>query len=235
MIYITGDTHGDFRRIARFCQRVNPYKSDIMIILGDAGINYFCDENERLKKAKLADLPITLFCIHGNHECRPSAISSYKECPWHGGMAYIEEEFPSLIFAKDGEIYDLDGFDVLTIGGAYSVDKAYRLARGHKWWPDEQPSDEIKQYVEQQLAKHEWMVDTVLSHTIPLRYEPREAFLSGIDQSRVDTSTEEWLERIENKLMYRHWYAGHYHVNKRIDDVTLLFDDIELFMQSDFS
>ena len=41
MIYVTGDTHGDFDRIAHFCARMNTKPSDIMIILGDAGINFF--------------------------------------------------------------------------------------------------------------------------------------------------------------------------------------------------
>ena len=40
MIYITGDMHGDFSRIERFCDRLHPSKDDIMIILGDAGFNY---------------------------------------------------------------------------------------------------------------------------------------------------------------------------------------------------
>ena len=37
MIYITGDTHGDFSRIERFCEKFQPSRDDIMIILGDAG------------------------------------------------------------------------------------------------------------------------------------------------------------------------------------------------------
>lgn len=27
---------------------------------------------------------------------------------WHDGVAYYEPEFPNILFAKDGEIYDLD-------------------------------------------------------------------------------------------------------------------------------
>ena len=41
MIYLTGDTHGDFQRIAHFCARMHTKPSDIMIILGDAGINFY--------------------------------------------------------------------------------------------------------------------------------------------------------------------------------------------------
>ena len=46
MIYITGDTHRDFTRIKKFCQEQNTSVDDIMIILGDAGINYMLDEHD---------------------------------------------------------------------------------------------------------------------------------------------------------------------------------------------
>ena len=45
-----------------------------------------------------------------------------------------------------------------------------------------------------------WKVDMVLSHTTPLKYEPVEVFMSGVDQSRVDKSTEEWLNQIPERL-----------------------------------
>ena len=79
MIYITGDTHGDFRNVARFCERVRTEKSDILIILGDAGINYYGGEQDAQKKKYLESLPITIFAIHGNHEMRPQTIPTYHE------------------------------------------------------------------------------------------------------------------------------------------------------------
>ena len=105
--------------------------------------------------------------------------------------------------AIDGEIFELEGKKCIVIGGAYSVDKFYRLSRGMKWWPDEQPSPEIKEYVEKQLDEKE--IDVVFSHTCPAKYIPTECFLSGIDQSKVDNSTEEWLDTIEDKLEYEAW------------------------------
>ena len=39
---------------------------------------------------------------------------------WHDGVVYYEPEFPNILFAKDGEIYDFDGKKALVIGGAYS-------------------------------------------------------------------------------------------------------------------
>ena len=127
----------------------------------------------------------------------------------------------------DGEIFDLEGLRHLVIGGAYSVDKFYRLARGYGWWPDEQPSQEIKDKVIQTLDACGWQVDTVLSHTCPYPYEPREAFLPMIDQSTVDDSTEKWMEEIERKVKYDHWFCGDWHIDKHIDRMHVLFHSVE--------
>ena len=151
-----------------------------MIILGDAGMNFYGGLRDRFKKEWLSQLPLTIFSIHGNHEMRPDTIASYHTTEWRGGTIYVEDDFPNLLFAMDGEIYDMDGIKAIAIGGAYSIDKAYRLAHGYGWWPDEQPSPAIKERVESTLDKNGWQVDVVLSHTTPLKYEPVEAFLSRI-------------------------------------------------------
>ena len=114
------------------------------------------------------------------------------------------------------------------IGGAYSIDKHYRLAMGYGWWPDEQPSPQVKKKVERVLEERNWQVDVVFSHTCPLKYEPVEVFLPGIDQSTVDKSTEEWLDTIESKLHYERWYCGHYHTEKQVDKLRFMFEDYAL-------
>lgn len=62
-------------------------------------------------------------------------------------------------FARDGEVYDLDGIETLVIGGAYSPDKPMRLARGWPWFPDEQPDGRIRKRVEKTIEKgrEKWM------------------------------------------------------------------------------
>ena len=69
--------------------------------------------------------------------------------------------------------------------------------------------------------------DVILSHTCPFKYEPVETFLPGIDQSTVDTSTEEWLDKIEALADYKAWYCGHWHIDKRIDKIHFLFHGFE--------
>jgi 3-oxoacid CoA-transferase subunit A len=222
---ITGDTHGDFRRVGALCDKLKTTKEDVLIVLGDAGINYYGGKKDKKLKHELTELPITMFCIHGNHERRPESLGSYKEEKWCGGIVYLEPEYPNLMFAKDGEIYEINGKKCIVIGGAYSVDKHYRLSNNWGWWPDEQPTDDTKRRVEQQLDSASWRIDAVLSHTSPLKYEPREVFLSFIDDSEVDKSTEIWLDYVEDRLDYDHWYCGHYHTNKSIDKICFLFGE----------
>ena len=224
MIYLTGDTHGKFDRIGAFCDKMQTSRDDILIILGDAGINFHAGALDILRKEYLAKLPITLLCIHGNHERRPDSLPCYSEQEWHSGKVYVEERYPNILFAKDGEVYDLYGRKAIAIGGAYSIDKAWRI-EGQSWWPDEQPSPAIKARVENALDQLNWRIDIVLSHTTPLKHEPVEVFLPGIDQSKVDKSTEEWLDSIEDRLEYSKWYCGHYHTEKKIDRLQIMFND----------
>lgn len=228
MVYLTGDTHGDFNRYIEFAVRVEPTEEDTMIVLGDAGLNYYGNDRDDARKDFVSAFAFTTFCIHGNHEMRPADIQSYKTKEYCGGMVWYEEKYPNILFEKDGEIYDFDGYSCIVIGGAYSVDKYYRLAHGWNWFDTEQPTDEIKAYVEAQLAKRNNKIDVVLSHTCPVKYEPIEVFIHGLDQSSVDKSTEEWLGKIESAIDYKKWYCGHYHTAKKIDKLQFMFEDIDV-------
>lgn len=225
MVYYTGDIHGSKFEIVRFCKRFNLTIKDVVVILGDVGANYYRNAKDAMLKSEFAKLKPTIFCIHGNHEMRPCTIPTYKTKEWNGGVVWYEEEYPNILFAKDGDIYDIEGTKHLVIGGAYSVDKHFRLTFGHGWWEDEQPSEEIKSYVEQQVKEKEF--DVILSHTCPFKYEPIECFLPNIDQSEVDTSTEKWLDKIEEMADYKAWYCGHWHINKRIDKMHFLLHNFE--------
>ena len=228
MVLFTGDTHGDVTRIVHAIHRFALRKDDVIVILGDVGLNdYGNDRGDRDRKKKLNSKGVPILCIHGNHERRPATLKTYKAIEWHGGKVYAEEGLPNLLFAIDGEVYDLDGQKAIAIGGAYSVDKFYRLARGYSWFPDEQPDEETKARVEAKLTAMDWKVDLVLSHTCPTRYVPTEAFLPGLDQSTVDHSTEEWLDTIADRLAYGHWFCGHWHIDIRIDKMHFLFNGWE--------
>ena len=220
-MYYTGDIHGGKVEITKFCKKRNLTADDVIAILGDVGANYFLSERDYELKRAFKKLKPTILCVHGNHECRPANIPTYITKEWNGGTVWYEEDYPNLLFAKDGEIFDLDGLKHLVIGGAYSVDKFYRIIRNYGWWEDEQPSEEIKRYVEAQIKKHH--IDVILSHTCPFKYEPTEAFLPMINQDEVDASTEKWLDTIEESCDYKLWLCGHWHINKSIDKIQFLY------------
>ena len=225
MIYYTGDIHGETFWVVRFCKRMRLTKDDTVVILGDVAANYFENEQDLKVKSELGKLKPTILCIHGNHECRPEHIPTYKTKEWNGGLVWYEDQFPNLLFAKDGEIYTMGGLRHLVIGGAYSIDVQQRLRYHWQWWADEQPSAETKAYVEQQIRKNK--IDVILSHTCPAKYAPTEAFLPGYDQSQIDNSTEQWLDRIEETADYLAWYCGHWHIDKRIDRMHFLSHSFE--------
>ena len=228
MIYITGDTHRDFSRF----YKLEKDTDNMLIVLGDVGINYYLNEEDKIYKEYLKKLKLKLFCVRGNHEERPENISIYKEVEMFGGKVFIEEEYPNLIFAKDGETYYIDGKKILVIGGAYSVDKQYRLLHGYKWFKDEQlTKKEMDAILDKVKGKH---FDIVLTNTCPYKYEPREVFMQGSDQSKVDKSMEQFLDKIEENINYDKWYCGHYHTEKQVDKLEFMFGRIKIFNKDEY-
>lgn len=229
MIWITGDKHGDFWEVEAFCRDWRTQRSDVLIILGDAGINYYQDARALAMKQHLAQLPITLFCIHGNHEARPERCAGYELRPGFGGQVYVDPRFPNQLFPVDGALYTLGAKRVLVIGGAYSVDKYYRLMNRWAWFEDEQPSPEIRARTEAALDQAGWQVDAVLSHTCPFSRIPVHKLPPLGDTAQIDQSTERWLETLRQRLTFQRWFSGHYHIDYVDAPFTFLFHQILVF------
>ena len=62
MIYVTGDTHREFSRFSR----LDLTKDDMIIVLGDVGINYYLDSSDDRVKKKLSKYPWSFFFIQDN-------------------------------------------------------------------------------------------------------------------------------------------------------------------------
>lgn len=200
-----------------------------MIVLGDAGINYWEDSRDFKLKKRLEKLPITFLFIYGNHEIRPIHIDGYEEELWHKGIVYVESKYPSLKFAKDGEIFNFNGKTALVMGGAYSVDKWFRLGSGLLWQDDEQPRKEDYENMKKNLEKYANKVDYILTHTCPLRFVPSEALCTEIDQDTVDKNTENKFDRLYSSVSFKKWYCGHFHIDKDISNVHFIFKRIYTF------
>ena len=232
-VFCTGDIHGSLSRIKTLCKQENTTKDDYLVICGDLGLNYFLDERDVYLKNKLAEMPITIIGIHGNHEERAWNIPAYRIVYNEELKCYTwsEPDKPSIIFPENGIFY-LKDKKCLCLGGAYSVDKYYRLYCGAgRWFESEQITPKEQERI-LNIIDTENSFNYIFSHTVPLKYEREleDLFLPSIDQSMVDKSTEKFLDKVEDKIMYDHWYFGHYHASFDLTDkVTILFNEfIEL-------
>lgn len=236
--FITGDCHRDFSRFFNLKVKENM----AIICLGDFCLNYYNDNSDYRLKKKLSQLDFPLYIVRGNHEMRPThlnIITIYDEDVQ--GEVYIEEEFPNIKYLIDGNSYQISYIDedthewcylsTLVIGGAYSVDKAYRLARRNVlddsnydlcakagWFTDEQLTAAEMLTIKENVKDKKY--DLILSHTCPISCEPEDLFLSGIDQSSVDKNMENFLEEIKDLVSPKYWFWGHYHAD-RIEDLQM--------------
>lgn len=241
--YITGDKHRDFNGVERFCREMKTRKKDVLIILGDAGFNYFDDKRDDELKERASRMNITLFCLHGNKENRPANVGTYGKRSFCGGKVYYEPKYPNILFAIDGEIYNFDGREYFVMGGAHSVDKNLCLEKGRPYWTDEMPTPILMKTAEATLAERGNKIYGVLTHPCPFQYLPAEMFMSTRQNAKlkrkpkprfkkkafepdIDRTTEYWLGEMEQKLDYEVWFCGHYHVDKPIDKVTMMYRDI---------
>ena len=229
-IFAIGDIHGkwqiirDFYLTNKMQEKIKRENRDnnVLILLGDSGLNYFFNERDEKTKAQLEKFPFTYFVIRGNHEERPSICAAKNPELWHtetywGNTVYVENQFPHIKYALDEMAlywipYDKDKYyQTLVIPGAYSVDKYYRLQNGWSWFEGEQLTAAEMEKGLDLINAFDNEVDLVLSHTCPCIFEPTDLFLSCIDQSMVDKTMERFCGQIEYTLDYKAWMWGHYH------------------------
>ena len=237
-IYICGDIHGNILPIENIWRRRGKQadSSDVLILLGDVGANYYLNGRDSKFKKKLGKYGFTYFCIRGNHEERPENCAAAHPDDWHqekffGNNVWVEKKFPYIKYALDQVAeYNIDGKSVLVIPGAYSVDKEYRLKNGWTWFKDEQLKSEERVEGENYLYK---TYNYVFTHTCPSSWMPyfRDLFISAVDQRTVDKSTENYLYHVASNIHWDHWYFGHYHDDRDIPgmNATMLFNqELEL-------
>lgn len=228
-VFIRGDTHGNFDFLEYFCQDNQTTIDDVLIILGDAGINYYgCTKaKEKYLKQHLAKQPIMLLCVRGNHEDRPEDRPNMNltYCDI-GDPVYTEDEYPNLWYAMDGGEYNICGKKFLTIGGAYSIDKFYRIAMGWKWVANEMLDVTERAAILDKVYRKSY--DYVCTHTCPIEWEPTDLFLGGIDQNSVPKDMERFLTDVKRYIEYEEWYFGHYHADRpQGENGFLMFEEIK--------
>lgn len=242
-VFVTGDTHfkEEYQKVERLCEIAETDKDDFLIILGDHGCNYYGEKKDRRMKKYLESLPISFVLVKGNHDQRPSrklCDECYVIDPCVSGRFLIDKEFPSILYPQMFGSYSILNKPAFIMGGAYSVDKWYRLQmyeqgyKQYRWFPDEQLSpkemDACRKEIYEKTPHGGW--EYIFTHTCPLKYEPYDKFLTRIDQTQVDKSMEKFFGELESTVKYKKWFCGHYHLNRTTADgkCTFMYNDVIL-------
>ena len=220
MIFVTGDTHNDIdiHKLSR--QNFNYEgltKDDYIIICGDFGFIWHGNRKDDWWLNWLEDLPCSVLWADGNHE-NFDAIEQYPVEEWHGGKVHKIREH--VIHLMRGEIYDINGKKFFVFGGAESHDKWCRK-EGVSWWPQEMPTYEECEHALENLEKYNWEVDYVITHSAPDNIQYR------INPNFSHDMATNFLFTVDKQLEFTHWYFGHYHIDREIDDKhTALYQDV---------
>lgn len=225
MIYITGDTHGDPLRFSssNFKEGKDLNKKDCVIICGDFGLIWKeHDKESEYWLEWLNNKPWTTLFIEGNHS-NFDLLNKYSVEQWNGGKIHRIKE--NIIHLTRGQIFNIDGKNVFTMGGAQSIDKMYRI-EGISWWKEEMPSyREMNEGIDNLLA-FDKKIDIILTHTCPLS-----VLDYVVESDKIVTGLEKYLDEVrtivESKSKDYKWYFGHFHQHKKIDDNFMcLYKDI---------
>lgn len=220
MIYITGDTHCpiDMKKLKN--RNLPPglqAKTDFLIICGDCGLVWEGGKEEQYWQRQIEQKKFTTLFVDGNHEDH-ARLAQYPEERWNGGK--IHKIQPSILHLMRGQVFEIEGMKFFVMGGAASADKHLRK-EGFDWFAQEIPSRQEREEAVRNLEKINWNVDYVLTHTAPTDV------IGKIGRKdRTDEFTD-FLQSIEERLRYRHWYFGHFHADQRADEKhTLLYQKI---------
>lgn len=221
MIYITGDTHIpiDIKKLntSNFAEQHTMTKNDYIIICGDFGGVWNNSNEELYWRNWLKEKNFTTLFVDGNHE-NFDMLNSYKVHSWNGGnVHYIND---SIIHLMRGQVYTINGCKFFTMGGAESIDKAYRT-EGKSWWREELPTNDQYNEALDNLDKNNWSVDYVLTHTASMNV------MKHMQYIKENNPLNSFFNRLEEDLQYKHWYFGHFHDDVDIDSKhTLVYDRI---------
>ena len=243
-VYLTGDTHGDFRRFRKGAFRDTSAwcKADYVIICGDFGGVWNESDNQRLQLDWLDSCPFTTLFITGNHE-NYDLLAQYPTAQWHGGTVQFIR--PSVIHLMRGQVFELYGKKFFTMGGASCHDvqdgildpkdplfaiKYRRLSRRNaffrvnhlSWWKEELPSPEEYRTARENLDRCNWSVDYIVTHCAPTSIQK----VVGNRTHEVNDLTE-FLEEVSRRCQFRLWFFGHYHDNGVIrNKYILLYEEV---------
>lgn len=220
MVHILGDTHSDIRVFSEeTIPGISTWTEDTLIILGDWGFVFYGENNCEAEKANLdslSQLPFSILFLDGNHEGFPY-LEQYPEEIRFG--APVRKIRSNIYWLQRGYVYTIEGKTFFTMGGAYSMDKARRIAYELEygtpiWFERELPTAHEYRRAVNSLQEANFQVDYILSHTAPRSVISR----LGSYPDEHDRELTGFLDWIYHEVTFRKWYFGHFHIDTEVND-----------------
>lgn len=217
MIYISGDIHGEIDihklSVKNFPEQKEMTKKDYVIICGDFGMPWYKPgekyyNSDRYWIKWLNEKPFTTLFVDGNHE-NYDILNHLPETEMFGGTVGVVSD--SIFHLKRGQIYTIDGMKIFTMGGAYSHDIECRK-ENVSWWRQEVPNQAERYMALDNLATHNNTVDYVITHCGPSEITTKISKYINADEYC------KFLDIVDEKINYKHWYFGHYHEDIIVDE-----------------
>jgi predicted phosphodiesterase len=130
-VLVAGDTHGNlphFRSLIDVAKREGCQR---IVQVGDFGYwPHYAPFHEQVNRLAM-EAGVTVYWLDGNHEnfdALEEAINTEAPSP--------QQMLAELWYLPRGCTWEWDGCRFMALGGAYSIDKDYRV-EGQSWWPQE--------------------------------------------------------------------------------------------------
>ena len=170
--------------------------------------------------------------VDGNHE-NFDLLHTFPICGWHGGRVQVIR--PSVLHLTRGQVYEISGNRIFTMGGASShdiqngilepddpafeenlrrLDTAGALFRAdHRpWWTEELPCEDELRAARSALDSVGWEADYIVSHCCPGSIQ--EMFAGDLCQRDALTN---FFDEVRARCRFQYWFFGHYHENMVIE------------------
>lgn len=196
MVYVTGDMHGDASRFSD--PRLKKLKKgDTLLVCGDFGFLWNGSKAEQKLLKQIGSKKYNVCFLDGTHE-NFELLKSYDVIEWNGGKA--RQIYKNLYHLMRGQIYEIEGLKIFTMGGGESPDIDIRFDND-SWSRDEIPTQVELIEGANNLEKVDCKVDIILTHEPPATIK---GFLKLKEKGPVRvTALNAYFEELANRLPFK--------------------------------
>ena len=227
MIFITGDTHGEVKRLSRRAFHKSglfyPRKGDTLLICGDFGFLWDGSRQEEKILKKLGRKKFRILFVKGTHE-NFDLLEKYPAEEFAGGMA--RRISGHLYCLENGYVFHLEGKSFFAFGGGESPDSLIRMDAGtydRREFPtkEELTSGETRYFASAPNDKG-FLADFIVTHDGPTRMRN----FINLENGEMN-EMHAMFDRISDDGRFGHWYFGRYHMDRKLSKkFTVVFEKI---------